>query len=209
MDRRSEYLRIAVRLFAKHGFVGTTMDMIVGEAGGSKATLYKHFPSKESLIAGLMDDVVASIRTQTLPAGVGEMPLREALTAIGRVVLAAVGSEQAIAVFRLCLGEYGRFPELARVVWDHGPAVTYANFHRFLEDRRDRGEVEYDDVQFASEQFIAGIVGHLQPKIAMGIAEPPSEEESALRVASAVETFMARYARGAARDEAALLRAEE
>jgi TetR/AcrR family transcriptional repressor of mexJK operon len=102
----------------------------------------------------------------------------------------------AVTLLRLSLGEYGRFPQLARVVWEHGPAVTYANFQRFLADRQERGELEVDDPQLASEHFIAGIVGHIQLKVAMGITEPPSPEESEQRVAAAAATFLSRYGRG-------------
>jgi TetR/AcrR family transcriptional regulator, mexJK operon transcriptional repressor len=193
MDRRSLYLAIAQELFAEHGFVGTTMDMIVARAGGSKATLYRHFPSKDSLIAGLIDQVAGAIFHDPM-AEMDDLPLEEALTRIGLAFLQGVASPRAIILLRLCLGEYGRFPELSKVVWEHGPAITYANFQRFLQVRERRGEIrDIDDYQFASEQFIAGIVGHLQPKVAMGIAEPPSPEESERRVASAVKTFLSRY----------------
>ncbi len=192
-DRRARYLEVAQRLFAEHGFVGTTMDMIVAEAGGSKATLYQYFPEKDALVAGLMDQVAASVSSRTPSLAVDDVPLEEALTIIGRRALEGVVSPRAIGLLRLCLGEYGRFPELARVVWEHGPAVTYANFRRFLEERQARGEVRVEDTQLAAEHFIAGIVGHLQLKVAMGMAEPPSSDEIDRRVAAAAATFLARY----------------
>lgn len=193
-DRRERYLAAAQRLFAEHGFVGTTMDMIVAEVGGSKATLYRHFPSKDALVAGLMDQVATFVSRPMTDILRGDEPLEEALATIGAAALRGVVSPRAVAILRLCLGEYGRFPELARTVWDHGPAVTYANFRRFLEERERRGELRVEDTQLAAEQFIAGIVGHLQPKVAMGVADPPGEDEIEVRVASAVATFLARYA---------------
>jgi AcrR family transcriptional regulator len=194
--RRRAYLASALRLFAERGFVGTTTDMIVAEVGGSKATLYKHFPSKESLVAGIMEEVAAGITTDVPELSALETPLAEALTAVGRAAIRGVTSPPAVAVLRLCLGEHGRFPELSRVVWEQGPAVTYARFRDFLEQRQALGEVEVDDTQLAAEQFIAGLVGHIQLKVAMGIAETPSDEEIDRRVASNVSTFLSRYARG-------------
>ena len=47
MDRRANYVEVALRLFAEHGYHGVTMDEVVAEAGGSKATLYRYFASKE------------------------------------------------------------------------------------------------------------------------------------------------------------------
>jgi len=42
-------LKAARRLFLASGYEGTSMDAVQREVGGSKATLYAHFPSKEAL----------------------------------------------------------------------------------------------------------------------------------------------------------------
>ncbi|MEZ4266519.1 MAG: TetR/AcrR family transcriptional regulator [Myxococcota bacterium] len=193
MLRRQRYLQAALELFAAHGFVGTTTDMIVAQVGGSKATLYKYFPSKDDLIAGLMDRVVETMANRSAPEGLDEAPLADALTTLGTSLLRAVVSPGAVTLLRLCLGEFGRFPQLAQIVWEHGPAVTYADFARFLDTRRSRGELAVDDLQLASEHFLAAIAGHIQLKVAMGMREPPDEAEIAQRVAAAVATFLARY----------------
>jgi TetR/AcrR family transcriptional repressor of mexJK operon len=192
MDRRDRYLDAALTLFAAHGFVGTTMDMVVEGVGGSKATLYKNFPSKDALVAGLIDRVSAGVAVAN-PALRDDVPLESALEQYGQSVLRGVVSDRAVALLRLCLGEYGRFPELSRVVWEHGPAVTYARFRAFLDARVRAHELVVPDTQLAAEQFLAGIVGHLQPKFAMGQARPLTDAEITRRVASATETFLARY----------------
>ena len=185
-----------MRLFARHGFAGTSTDMVVAEAGGSKATLYKYFPTKDDLVRGLMDRVAASINRDHVDPELDEMPLAEALTRIGRSALDAICSEPAMAVYRLCIAELERFPELAKTVWKHGPAVTYANFKRFLEKRRERGELDFEDAQLAAEHFLAGIVGHLQPRRALRITAAPKPAERKRRVAVAVEVFLAAYGTG-------------
>jgi TetR/AcrR family transcriptional regulator, mexJK operon transcriptional repressor len=182
-----------MRLFAAHGYVGTTMDMLVDEVGGSKATLYTRFPTKAALVTGLMDRVAASVSPPVDHAS-NAAPLEDELVRIGTVALRGVVSGQAVAVLRICLGEHGRFPELAKVVWEHGPAITYGSFRAFVEERQRRGELDVPDPQLAAEQFLAGIVGHIQLKVAFGVAEPPDEAEVERRVRSAVATFLARYA---------------
>lgn len=189
--RRARYLDAARALFVVHGYEGTSTDMIVAAVGGSKATLYKHFPSKESLVEGLIDQAASRAQPAQAPEA---LPLREALTQLGRATLDAVVSDAAAAALRLCLGSYGRFPQLARTVWDHGPALTYARFAGFLERRCAAGELVVPDTQLACEHFLAGIAGHIQLKVAMGVCPPPDEAERARRVDAAVETFLARYA---------------
>src|ERR1700727_3359208 len=59
--RRMELAGVAERLFLKHGFAETTMQMIASEAGSSKETLYRHFASKEALFAELINAKAAAI----------------------------------------------------------------------------------------------------------------------------------------------------
>jgi len=193
MDRRNQYLDAALRLFAEHGYVGTSMDMLIAEAGGSKATLYKHFPAKDDLVAGLIDRIAQTISMDLTDPKDSTTPLADELAAIARSACEGVWSPDAIALIRLCLGEVGRFPELARTVWDHAPAVTYANFKLLIAERQRRGEIVVDDPQVAAEQFIGGTVGHQQLKLAFGMTTPLSESEIEARVTSAVKTFLARY----------------
>lgn len=56
-DERREAIVEAVKgVFAEKGFDGTTTRELANAAGVSEALLYKHFPSKESLYAAMLDD---------------------------------------------------------------------------------------------------------------------------------------------------------
>jgi AcrR family transcriptional regulator len=55
-DQRKQAIVDAVRdVFAQKGFDGTTTRELAKAAGVSEALLYKHFPSKESLYAAMLD----------------------------------------------------------------------------------------------------------------------------------------------------------
>src|SRR4026209_2674356 len=55
-DQRKRAIVDAVRdVFAEKGFDGTTTGELAKAAGVSEALLYKHFPSKESLYAAMLD----------------------------------------------------------------------------------------------------------------------------------------------------------
>jgi AcrR family transcriptional regulator len=54
-DRRSEILDAAQRCFARTGFHQTSMQQICGEAGMSPGNIYRYFPSKEAIIAGIAE----------------------------------------------------------------------------------------------------------------------------------------------------------
>jgi TetR/AcrR family transcriptional regulator len=48
----------AIRVMKRVGVNGLTMDAVAGEAGLAKGTLYKHFPTKLSLVRGTIDSTL-------------------------------------------------------------------------------------------------------------------------------------------------------
>lgn len=53
-SRREQILAEAAGLFARHGFHGTSIDGIGAAVGVSGPALYRHFPSKEGLLAEML-----------------------------------------------------------------------------------------------------------------------------------------------------------
>jgi len=54
-DRRTQLIEVALELFSKHGFSGTTTREIAAAAGVSEAIIFRHFSSKEELYAALLE----------------------------------------------------------------------------------------------------------------------------------------------------------
>ena len=54
---RERILGTAFRLFYAHGVRGVGIDAIIAESDVAKATLYKHFPSKDELVIAYLDRV--------------------------------------------------------------------------------------------------------------------------------------------------------
>jgi AcrR family transcriptional regulator len=52
---RGRVLRTASELFYEHGFHAVGVDLIIERAGVAKATLYRHFPTKDDLIAAYLE----------------------------------------------------------------------------------------------------------------------------------------------------------
>src|SRR5579871_4372061 len=58
---RDRIIAAARDLFRKHGIRGVGVDTIAEAAGTNKMTLYRHFGSKEALIAACLRDVVSDV----------------------------------------------------------------------------------------------------------------------------------------------------
>ncbi|HLA94896.1 MAG TPA: TetR/AcrR family transcriptional regulator [Pyrinomonadaceae bacterium] len=55
-ERRRQILQIAIDLFSKHGFRGTTTRQIANAAGVSEAMVFRHFATKEDLYGAILGD---------------------------------------------------------------------------------------------------------------------------------------------------------
>ena len=65
---RAQLVVIATRLFADHGYEGTSIEAVLREAGVSRGSLYHHFAGKEALYEAVVEDVETKVGMQTLAA---------------------------------------------------------------------------------------------------------------------------------------------
>jgi TetR/AcrR family transcriptional regulator len=54
-DRRTQLLQIALNVFSRKGFNGTTTKEIAAEAGVTEAVIFRHFPTKQALYQAVLD----------------------------------------------------------------------------------------------------------------------------------------------------------
>ena len=78
--KKEQLILIATDLFSRHGFHPVGIDRILAEAGVARMTLYNHFPSKDDLIAAVLDrryhDIMASLRACVEPMASAKEQLR-------------------------------------------------------------------------------------------------------------------------------------
>jgi AcrR family transcriptional regulator len=63
--RRREILEQAVRHFARSGYANADLDAIAADVGCAKGTLYRYFPSKETLFHAAVDSVMQGLLAAT------------------------------------------------------------------------------------------------------------------------------------------------
>src|SRR5512142_466615 len=61
---RAHVIEVATRLFAEHGYDGTSVEAVQASSGVSRGSLYHHFPGKEALFLAVMEEVGARIGGQ-------------------------------------------------------------------------------------------------------------------------------------------------
>ena len=107
--------------------------------------------------------------------------------------LTAVLTPRMLRLRRLVIREVGRFPELARTVYDNGPQRAIERLTRLLKAATAAGVIDLDDPRQAATQL--NWVGHgrpRQPGMFLGDRAVPNPEDLRNHVVSAVDTFLGR-----------------
>jgi AcrR family transcriptional regulator len=61
-DTRQRIIDVAVSLFTRHSFAGTSLQMIADEMGFTKAAVYHHFHTREQLLGAVVEPLFGQVR---------------------------------------------------------------------------------------------------------------------------------------------------
>jgi AcrR family transcriptional regulator len=113
-DKAEIILAGAMQEFMTCGYAAASMDRIAVAAGVSKPTLYSYFQGKEGLFTALIQQMSQSDRLLDEQRFL-QHPIRDSLRMIAIDFLDKFSGEQPLlTLFRLIIGESGRFPDLAQ-----------------------------------------------------------------------------------------------
>ncbi|MGZ3348538.1 MAG: TetR/AcrR family transcriptional regulator [Xanthobacteraceae bacterium] len=146
-DRRAEILAAAQRCFVRAGFHGASMQDICAEAGMSPGNLYRYFPSKEGLIAGIAERDRAEIAQQFARADLSR-GLFAVLEGMAHHFLAERPREQVLLCTEV-MAEARHHPDIARISasFDVDVRKWLGDLLRAAAERGDiPGDIDFDGV---------------------------------------------------------------
>ncbi len=142
--KRREILDVAGELFREQGFAGVTMSAVCDRVGGSKATIYRYFSSKEELfLTSLLESAVdqASKVFDTLATA---KDLRKGLERFAASYLALTLAPETLSVRRILIAEGSR-AGIGQSLFEQGPMLTWSKMARFLEQWMQAGRLRTED----------------------------------------------------------------
>lgn len=180
-------------VFLAQGFEGASVDLIAKEANVSKATLYSYFPDKRILFIEVAKQECASQAERALQVDATDVPVREMLTTTAHKMMELLTSNFAQRIFRICVAESDRFPELGREFYLSGPKLLEDRLSAYFEHACARGELKIDDIELAAMQFQELVKSEIFVKMVFNIIEKPTKAQVDRIIDGAVEMFLARY----------------
>ncbi len=184
----------ARQVFMADGFEGASVDEIARTAGVSKATLYSYFPDKALLFSEVARSECHRMADEAVQSVNLSGPIRDVLRVAANRVMRFLLSEFAQSMFRICLAERDRFPDIARAFYESGPEMGRKRLEQVLSLAVARGELKIDNLSLAAEQFSDLAKTNLWLRAVLGVQSEFSDAEIETVVEAAVETFLARYA---------------
>jgi AcrR family transcriptional regulator len=202
-SKRQAILESAYRLFRAQGFDGTSMAEITAQVGGSKATLYSHFPSKEELFVECMMAALENYMSDTLKhLDASRRSPEAALRNFGTSVLNFICSPEQLEVRRLMVAEAAR-SGTGKLFFDKITALR-SQVSSFLAACMATGLLRRDDPDLAADHLGALLEAEILEPLLLHVREAaPDEEETALAARRAVAAFLRAYAPAAPQIKAA------
>lgn len=191
-ERRQSILEAAWKVFRANGFERTTMSEISEKVGGSKATLYGYFQSKEQLFGATLEEVIGDQSEAVFSAMSAEGELRSRLLAFARGYVQARMTPDMLAVERALISE-GERSDLGERLRMRFIQPHWRRFASVLDQEMEAGRLRRSDPNLAALHFRGLVEVDLVERRLHGDPSVTAHEIETAAV-SGVEAFLRAYA---------------
>lgn len=193
-QRRQALLTAAADMFLQMGYSASTIDEVVRRVGGSKRTVYAYFLNKEALFTAVVDEIVGEIVKPLPDIETLSLDVRRTLLLVAQQHMTVVLSERHIALARLIAAESGRFPEIGRAYYEHGPARGHAKLIQYFQRQGRLGLLTVENPTRAADYFWGMLLHHDMLRRLYNVSPPPKSADIKAACVAVVDEFMSRHA---------------
>lgn len=180
-------------VFMKHGFEGASVDDIAKTAAVSKATLYSYFPDKRLLFAEVAKVECIRQADNAFEMATQSTTPEEVLLDAGQRMITFFTSEFGLSMYRTCVAESGRFPEIGKHFYQSGPQLVRERLVEYFHEAVEKNQLAITDFDLAADQFAELCKASFFPCLLCGVQDSFTQDETDRVLIGAVEMFMARY----------------
>jgi len=190
--RRQAIMDVAADAFRERGFDATSMSDVAARLGGSKATLYNYFRSKEALFAAVMMEAVKAQARPIVETFAASSDVEAGLHRFAREYIRLMLQPDVLAMNRMCVAE-GERCGFGAELFEAGPKILITMISERLQKAMDAGVLRQADPWRAAFHF-KGLCGTgLVDMRLHGCRAQPSEAEIEESADAAADTFLRAY----------------
>lgn len=191
--RREAIVEAAATLFKETGYERASMNELARRLGGSKATLYSYFPSKEALLVAVVKACTTGHLSEAvngLAAPFPSLDLEDVLTRFGeRMLLVLTNDGEALAVYRMVIAEAGH-SDIGMLFHDSGPGEAIQALAGFMAIAMEKGQLAQADALLRAQQFLALVTAETNMRLYQQNPAPLEIAEIRQLVLKAVDMFL-------------------
>lgn len=156
VEKQTQIIKAAKKLFLKYGFQATSMDDIAMTANVTKRTVYHHFANKIELFQAMLHAHWNSISQASHSFSILEKtaPPQKSLNSFGKKFLEFLYQSDTIDLFRLLIAESEHFPDLCKSLVQEGKAPFTRELIEYLKAQARSGNLVIDDYELAASHFM-------------------------------------------------------
>jgi TetR/AcrR family transcriptional regulator, mexJK operon transcriptional repressor len=187
-----QVLEGAREVFVAMGYERASVDEIARASGVSKATLYAYFPEKRLLFTEMYRTEMLRLADSAVELS-SLSPPEIALPEAARCMIEYFISDFALAMYRICVAESPRFPEIGQAFYESGPEMGRARLGGYFSAMQAQGLLQIPDIDLAADQFVQLCQTTISDRMVCGIQHRYSADEIARIANGAVRMFLAAY----------------
>lgn len=190
--KRREIVDVAARLFEELGYDRTSMSLISQQVGGSKATLYGYFKSKEELLLAVLDYDVSEQADKLMQGFLNAPDLREGLTFLGIAYMSRRLSPRPISNVRIVSAQ----PEdsgIGKIFYDTVLGPAWQRLADRFQLLMDEGRLKRADPWIAAMQWKGLVEGDMFDRRLLGAIRKGDPDEIRRHAAAGAEAFLTLY----------------
>ena len=177
-----ERLRTAAhRLFLQQGYLATSIDAILAEAGiSSKETLYRHYANKEALFVDVLSHLTLSQpgfseKLASLPPPQDLSSLHQTLTQLSREILSMMSQPGYLPLVRMIIAEAPRFQQLGSLILSTVTQRGLAILTNLHEEAHAQHFIANLDLDVVTHTLLGGLLTYILPSLALAgeVTSPP------------------------------------
>ena len=191
--KRQAIIQAAMEIFQELGFERTSMSKICAKVGGSKATIYNYFASKEELffeIVTLSNEEKFQYVHEVLENENAD--IKTTLCNLGERLMSFLYSDELINLRFLAITE-SRRSDLGKLAYENGAMRSQGMMSVYLEKIMNDGKIKKETPSIITKHLYSLLESEFIYEFLFQINKPVTQKEIKDRVKRAVDVFLSAY----------------
>lgn len=192
--KQENIILAAIDIFTDKGLEQASMEAISKKAEVSKRTLYKYYPTKESLFSAIVERLFSNVRVISQIPFDPESSVKAQLTTIAKKEVELLCCPNFLSLARVVFSECMRSSDLASLMVQKFQQLEGCQgLINWIEAGIQAGKLDVDHPEVASEQFIASLKSIVFWPQLLAHIPPASQQEKDIAIEMAVAQFLSAY----------------